>query len=298
MRVTALMMLGTMWAGCVRFHRGKLPDAPADARYVDVGGVPIRYHATGSGPAVLLLHGYGSSLDIWKADVVTALARRHRVIAIDLKGFGFSGRPPGDYSPPTHARIAWAVMDQLGVKDAAIVGHSWGASVALRMALQQPARVRRLALYSAYVYDEQVPSFFRWARVGGVGESLFGMYYRERIEDRVALAYYDQRFVTPERIDRVERELGRPGAVAAALATARGQRYAAVQRRYGSIKAPVLLLWGDNDLVTPVRFGKRLASQLPDARLVSYARCGHLPMVEVAAASTRELAAFLGKDAK
>ncbi len=295
-RAITIMAVLTFWSGCVGFHRGTLPDAPSNAQYVRVNNVDIRYVVAGTGPAVLLLHGYGSSLDIWLPRVLPRLARNHRVIAIDMKGFGFSGRPPGDYTPRAHARIAWSVLDKLGVKDVAIVGHSWGASVALRMALQRQKRVRRVALYAAYVYEEQVPSFFLWARAAGVGETLFGLYYRERIEDRIALAYYDQSFVTQARIDRVEREMNRPGAVAAALATARGQRYAAVQRRYQSIKRPVLLLWGDNDVVTPVNFGQRLVSQLPDATLKRYPRCGHLPMVEVAAPSTRDLAAFLAKD--
>lgn len=296
MRSVVFMAVMSLF-GCAGFHRGPLPNAPKDARYLDIGGVDIRYETRGSGPAVLLLHGYGSSLDIWKQDVLPRLAHRHKVVAIDLKGFGFSGRPPGDYTPAAQARIAWAVLDKLGVRDVALVGHSWGASVVLRMALQQPQRVRRIALYSAYVFEEQVPSFFLWARAGGIGEALFSLYYRERIEERVTLAYFDPKFVTQARIDRVERELGRPGAVAAALATARGQRYAAVQRRYKTIKSPVLLLWGENDLVTPMTFGQRLLTELPNARLKRYPRCGHLPMVEVASASTMDLAKFLAEDA-
>lgn len=297
MRSVVLMAVMSLF-GCAGFYRGSLPDAPKDARYLDIGGVNIRYETAGSGPAVLLIHGYGSSLDIWKADVMPRLAHRHKVVAIDLKGFGFSGRPPGDYTPAAQARIAWAVLDKLGIRDVALVGHSWGASVVLRMALQKPARVRRIALYSAYVFEEQVPSFFLWARAGGIGEALFSLYYRERVEERVALAYYNQSFVTQARIDRVERELARPGAVAAALATARGQRYAAVQRRYKTIKVPVLLLWGENDVVTPLPFGQRLYSLLPNARLKRYPRCGHLPMVEEASASTMDLARFLAEEPK
>jgi len=296
--VMIFMAVSTVMLGCAGFHQGSLPNAPTNATYVRVGNVKIRYAVAGTGPAVLLLHGYGSSLDIWEASVLPKLAKTHQVIAIDMKGFGFSDRPPGDYTPAAQARIAWAVLDKLGIKDVAIVGHSWGASVALRMVLQNRARVRRVALYSAYVYEAQVPSFFLWARAPGIGETLFGLYYKQRIEDRIALAYHDQRFVTQARIDRVERELNRPGAVAAALATARGQRYKHVQRRYGSIKKPVLLLWGEQDAVTPIQFGTRLVTQLPDAQLIRYPRCGHLPMVELAAATTRDLAAFLAKDVK
>jgi pimeloyl-ACP methyl ester carboxylesterase len=290
-----------MWAalagGCVRHHVGPLPGAPADASYLEVDGVALRYLDIGEGPPVVLLHGFGSSLDIW-TEVAPALAARHRVIAVDLKGFGWSGRPPGDYSPPEQARLVWRLLDARGVRDAAVVGHSWGASVALAMVLAEPARVRRVALYAAYVYEAQVPSFFLWARYGGVGEALFSMYYGERVEDRVPLAFYDQRYVTQARVDRAAREMARPGAAAAALAAVRGQRYAAVERHYQGITQPVLLLWGREDRVTPLWFGERLAGDLPRARLIVYPRCGHLPMVEAAAASTAALADFLAEDAR
>src|SRR6202042_537132 len=121
--------------------------------------------------------------------------------------------------------LVWAVLDQLKVADVAIVGHSWGSSVALSMAVAQPDRVRRVALYDAYVYDDQVPSFFRWAQKAGLGELLFGLYYGERVEDRVPLAYRDDRWVTQARVDHVEGELDRPGTTAAALATARGHHF-------------------------------------------------------------------------
>ena len=282
-------------AGCPSFHAGPLPGAPADATFIDVDGVHVHYREAGVGPAVVLIHGYGASIELWRG-VQDALARHHRVIALDLKGFGWTSRPPGDYAPPAEARLVWHVLDQLGVGDVAVVGHSWGSSVALAMALDQPARVRRIALYSAYVFEAQVPSFFRWARLGGVGEFLFAAYYRQRMEDRAGLAYHDARFVTQARVDRIEAEAARPGGVAAALAAARGQRYAEVERRYHELHQPTLLLWGDDDLVTPLRYGRRLARELPDARLEVYPDCGHIPMVEAANQTTRDLAAFLAGD--
>ena len=147
-------------------------------------------------------------------------------------------------------------------------------------AVAHPERTRRVALYDAYVYDEQVPSFFRWAAKPGLGELLFGLFYRERIEDRAPLAFTDERWVTQARVDHVERELARPGATAAALATARGHHFAALHAALAGFARPVLLLWGADDQVTPVAFGYRLANELANARLVTYPHCGHIPMVE------------------
>jgi len=291
----AALALVIATAGCPSFHAAALPGAPAGDSFAEVDGVHVHYRDVGAGPAVVLIHGYGGSLELWRP-VQDALAAHHRVVALDLKGFGWTSRPPGDYSPATQAALVWHLLDQLGVADVAVVGHSWGSSVSLAMVLAQPDRVRRVALYAAYVFDAQMPSFFRWARRGGVGEALFALFYRQRVEDRVALAYHDPHLVTQARVDRVEAEMSRPGTVAAALAAARDQRLAEQERRYRTIDRPVLLLWGDDDLVTPLAYGQRLARVLPDARLEVYPACGHIPMVEAFAATTRDLVGFLAGD--
>ncbi|MBL9017166.1 MAG: TIGR04551 family protein [Myxococcales bacterium] len=296
-RALALAALLAGLAACPRFHAAPLPGAPADATFVEVGGVHVRYREAGArtAPAVVLIHGFSASSDSW-LPVIPSVAANHRVIAIDLKGFGWTSRPEGDYSPKAQAQLAWAVLDQLGVADVAIVGHSWGSSVALEMAVARPERTRRVALYDAYVYDDQVPSFFRWAQAGGVGEALFGLYYDERMEDRAPLAYHDERWVTQARVDKVEEDLARPGTTAAALAAARGHHFGPLHQALKSFDKPVLLLWGENDEVTPLRFGQRLANELSNAELITYPRCGHIPMVEAHNRSTRDLVAFLAKD--
>lgn len=285
-------------SGCLAHHPGPAPDAPPDAVFVTVDGVPLHVLDVGprEAPAVLMLHGFASSLDTWRP-LAPFVAARHRVIAVDLMGFGLSGRPDGDYSPPGQARLLLGLLDQLGVDRVRVVAHSWGSSVALALTLAAPERVDRLALYAAWVYDEQLPPFFRWARAGGLGEVLFAAYYRERPDERMARAFYDPGLITEAYVEQVVASLDRPGTVAAALAAARGQDFSALAPRYRTVVQPTLLLWGREDAVAPVAFGERLARDLPRARLVVYPRCGHFPMVEAAAASARELLAFLAADA-
>ncbi len=256
----------------------------------------VHYREQGQGPAVVLIHGYGASLAAW-GGVAPVLAAQHRVIAVDLKGFGWTSRPEGDYSPAAQAELVWRVLDKLGVKDAAIVGHSYGTSVALAMAVAHPERTSKVALYSAYVYDEQVPSFFRWAQLGGIGELVFGLFYKQRFDDRAPLAYRDERYVTQARIDRIEADMDKPGTVAAALAVARGHHFATLHRQLVAFDKPVLLLWGADDQVTPITFGYRLVNELRNAELKVYPRCGHIPMVEARNASTRDLVTFLSTGA-
>ena len=290
MKLLAAAALVSALAGCPSFHAGALPGAPADATFVDVDGIHVRYREVGSGPAVVMIHGYGASLESWAA-VAPTVGAHHRVIALDLKGFGWTSRPDGDYSPAAQAELIWHVLDKLGVDDVAIVGHSWGTSVALSMAVAHPERTRRVALYDAYVYDDQVPSFFRWAQHSGIGELLFGLFYDERIEDRAPLAFYDERWVTQARVDRVDRDLDRPGTTAAALAVVRGHHFADLHKKLVGFAKPVLLLWGAQDQVTPIGYAHRLVNELANAKLDVYEHCGHIPMVEARTASTRSKSA-------
>jgi pimeloyl-ACP methyl ester carboxylesterase len=310
--LSALLLFASVTMGCLSFHKGPMPGEPKTASFADVDGVRVRYVDTGAvapqqaaegepvatqqeKPTVVLVHGFASAIEAW-ATVSPALAATHRVIALDLKGFGWTDRPEGDYSPDAQARMLLKLLDQRGIAKTAIVAHSWGSSVALAATLAAPERITKIALYDAWVYEDQLPPFFHWARADGVGEALFGLWYKERADERIALAFYDKTIVNERFVDDVNAALDRPGTVAAALAAVRGQRFSEVEQKYKTIDKPTLLLWGREDAVTPVRFGERLSRDLPNAKMVTYARCGHFPMIEARAASNRDLVAFLTKD--
>ena len=278
--------------GCLLHHTGAMKGEPVDGTFLTVEGTRVRYLDVGEGPPVVLLHGFASSIENWTA-VIPALKQKHRVLALDLKGFGWTDRPVGDYSPAAQAAMVRALMKERGIDKAAIVAHSWGSSVALAFALAYPEATERLALYDAWVYEAQLPSMFQLARAKGVGEFLFAAFYSERGEERLSLGFYDPEIIPEKLVEDVERAMERPGTRAAALEAVRGMTFTAVEQTYSSIKAPTLLLWGREDVVTPLSIGERLVRQLPNARLVVYPRCGHFPMIEAVSASNRELLTFL-----
>ena len=280
---------------CLSFHQAPLPNAPSNYSYLTLDGTHIRYDVSGSGPVVVMLHGYASSLNVWDR-VEAELSDNYTVIRLDLKGFGWSSRPEGDYSPEAQAKIVWALLDQLNIDDFDLVAHSWGSSVALKMALMDAKRIRKIALYDAWVYEEQLPAFFVWSRAPGFGETLFKLWYKERVDDRMALAFYRPQDAFGQAfVDHVDETLQRPGTLAAALASARGQRYAEVQQHYKSIDIPVLLLWGEVDRVSPMWVAERLAYELPQAQVESFGSCGHFPMIEAYGPSTIALKRFLAE---
>ncbi len=306
-RRTALALaccIAATGAGCASFQQ---PGEPLGARL----GPGARYVHTRSGRAiyaevhgpehgartVLFVHGFASNHDVW-ATVEPALRPAHRTVNVDLPGFGWSSRAEGDYSPVALAHDLADVLDDVSATEPVdVVAHSWGSSVALALALEHPDRVRRVVLVGAWIYDEQIPPFFRWARAPGVGEVLFSAFYRERPDDRFPAAFEDPSFATQEMVDAIERSFDRPGTSRAALAAARGQCFLQLEARYHTIRQPVLLLWGAHDGVALPRFGERLARDLPDARLRMIPATGHFPMIEAAAETRRSVLGFLDEAA-
>jgi pimeloyl-ACP methyl ester carboxylesterase len=292
-RLLPALALALLGSGCVHFHSGPMPGEPKDATFLSVEGARVRYVDVGEGPPVVLLHGFASSIENW-ITVMPKLVKEHRVIAIDLKGFGWTDRPVGDYTPLAQAKLLKAVLDERGVKEPiSLVAHSYGSSVALAYALEFPQAVDRIALYDAWVYEEQLPSMFHMARAQGIGELLYGLFYSERYEERLTLGFYNPDYVTQQLVDDVERAFERPGTRYGALEAVRGMRFDEMSDRYRTITVPTLLLWGREDIVTPVSIGEKLVRALPNAKLNVYPRCGHFPMIEASSESTRDLKAFL-----
>ena len=125
-------------------------NTPIDVRTVAANGVSLNVAVAGSGPAVLLLHGFPHTWAVW-SDVIPRLAGSHTVIAPDLRGLGDSGRTAGGYDAATTVADAVALLDALDVAEADVVGIDLGTPAATLLALTAPARVRRLVAMEALV---------------------------------------------------------------------------------------------------------------------------------------------------
>jgi pimeloyl-ACP methyl ester carboxylesterase len=128
-------------------------------REAAVNGVTIHARSGGSGPAVVLLHGYGETGDMW-APMAAHLARNHTVIVPDLRGLGLSSKPPSGFDKKTQAGDVQALLTSLGVGQADVVAHDIGNMVAFQYAAQFPQRVRRLVLI-----DAPVPGVGPWEEI-------------------------------------------------------------------------------------------------------------------------------------
>ncbi|HNS98650.1 MAG TPA: alpha/beta hydrolase [Polyangiaceae bacterium] len=300
----------SFFLGCLSFYPDRPPGTPKMGEFTRVGNEVLRFVDTQPGPpspaakdakkdkgTVVLVHGFGATIEEWVLVIPALKEAGYRVLALDLLGHGWSGRPDADYSILAQARRVVALADQRGVKDFTVVGHSWGSSVSLAVAIAAPTRVKRVALYNGMYFEEQKPTLFKWAQTPVLGEIIYGVFYPDRQDEKLSFAYYEpEKHITEQVVEDVQGLLNRPGTLAAALAGVRAMRYSELQKRYPTVHQPVLLMWGREDAVTPLTYGERLLQQLPRARMVVYPRCGHLPMLEVPGASTQELLRFLAEE--
>lgn len=247
-------------------------------RFVEVDGRRAHVVDAGQGPTVLLLHGFLHSSFTWRA-TIEALAPRHRVIALDLLGCGWSDRGAGDYSLEGLTRWTCGALDALGVGDLhAVVGNSLGGALALDLALGAPERVGRVALVSPLGATVPVPGLpFRLLGVPAL-EPLFRLTAGNAAFARRALSLmaYRRRPVDAEVLHGFA-PLERPGSLLAAtgMAGALWATSASVEARLGALTHPALLVWGGRDAVLPLAYGRRVASLLPAARLEVFDDCGH-----------------------
>ena len=127
---------------------------PPTGKFVEVGGIRLHYVDRGSGFPLVLLHGNGSMIqDFASSGLIEMASQNHRVIAFDRPGFGHSARPRGTiWTPAAQADLIHRALKKIGITRAKVLGHSWGASVAVSLALKHPDFVAGLVLASGYYY--------------------------------------------------------------------------------------------------------------------------------------------------
>src|ERR1700726_131061 len=129
---------------------GKAFAQAPQTRFADVNGVRLHYLVAGKGDPVLLLHGYAQTGHMW-LPLIPELAKTHTVIAPDLRGFGMSAKPESGYDKKAMAQDVHALVESLGFKKVAVVGHDIGLMVAYAYAAQYPDEVDRIALMDAFL---------------------------------------------------------------------------------------------------------------------------------------------------
>ena len=280
-------------------------DWGAHRRFVEIEGRLVNVVELGSGPPLVFVHGLGGSWTNWLENICE-FARDHRVIALDLPGFGASQSPRGQISIAGYATVVAGLLDALGVARAAVVGNSLGGLVCAEFALAFAHRVERLCLVAAaglslarLPIEPALRAVVALERVVAFSGTLIAdrsVPLARRARLRRLLLWHA--FAHPERLPapvaaEVIAGAGRPSLLPAVRAMAAYPN----RDRLGEIACPTLIVWGAKDRLVPVRDADEFERRIAGARKVIYPDTGHVPEIERPACFNEDLRAFLEEGA-
>ena len=272
------------------------------ARTVTVGGDELFYVELGEGTPLLAVHGLGGNWRVWLENL-PALAQRHRVIAVDLPGFGRSA-PAGDgIAIHGYSRLLLGLLESLGLEQTILIGSSLGGWIAADLALWAPWRVRALVLVDA---GGIVPTAGERRKALAIMDGAARLArYAPRLRSAVAsrrrlrsLALH-YTFARPRELaaDLVYMALPPepdPGFQPALQAAKRSWSEAWCDM-LTEIACPTLIVWGERDALLPLRHAREYARRIVGSRLQVIAGAGHLPMLERPAEFNRAVVEFLAE---
>jgi pimeloyl-ACP methyl ester carboxylesterase len=253
-----------------------------ESRYTQLGPYRIHYFAGGEGEPLVLVHGLGSrALDF--VFLMPGLAKGHRVFALDLLGYGASDRPNVDYSITLQTGILRQFLDGQGLARVDLAGLSMGGWIALDFAVRSPERVRRLVLLDS-AGMKFAPSF----DLGLLSpHTMVDMHAMEKL-----LTPHPER--APEFImrDFLRQLRDEDWVILRTLANMKTGREL-MDGKLGGVTMPVLLLWGKQDVLTPLSVADAMRREMPQSVLVVLDGCGHIAPLECHDRVLREVQRFL-----
>jgi pimeloyl-ACP methyl ester carboxylesterase len=267
--------------------------------FTEVDGVRVHYQEVGdpNAPPMILIHGFAASNLVWSKVFLELAGAGFRVIAPDLPGYGYSGKPRHlDYTIASQSKMVLSFVRRLGIDRAILVGSSYGAAIAATIALDDPTLVEKLVLVGAVTNNK--PTRYLLMRLFSspiIGDILSPLVVGSRrlLRLRMRRVYDRHSWVLDER--RVEARhlpLATRGAHRAIIRTVRRWDAERVSRDAHLITQPTLLLWGDTDREVPLRDGEHLHQEIPNSRLVVFRESGHLPQEEYPQTFTKVVSEF------
>src|SRR6059058_2579145 len=284
--------------------------------FLDVGALRVHHMHGGRGPAVVFVHGLGSSGYMEWRHTLESTAARHRVFAPDLPGYGRSDKPRARYTIPYFARFISRYMEERGLRAAALVGTSLGGRIALEVALEEPKLVRKLVLVNTLGLGRPQVRIAQMAyglvTIPRVGEAVMG-FARDALSwaprtmiRRVAARYSGasadlSRTMDDTYLDDLREMYATDGFHNAYLSTVRSLvnprallgGHHDVTRRLNELKIPVQLIWGADDPLFPLAHAERAHTLIERSQLAVIDGAGHSPQAERPEEFNRVLQRFL-----
>jgi pimeloyl-ACP methyl ester carboxylesterase len=275
--------------------------APPGGRFLTVGGIRTFLVEAGpkSGPAVVLVHGFGGSTFSFRKNVTPLAEAGFHVVTFDLPGSGLSDkRWETDYSHPAQADFLVAMMKVLGIARATLVGHSLGANIAAHVAERHPEVVEKLVFVAPVFFEGKAPGAGRWLLRFPPARRWAQIYVRRKLKPpgsgrTLRTGFGDPSLVTREVIEGYAAPRRMKDWDLALLGMVRDTPRSALARPLAEIRVPVLIVWGDRDRWAPMAAGAYLRNELPQAEWFVVPGAGHLVLEERPEAVDGRIVEFL-----
>ena len=250
------------------------------SQFIKIDGVPFHVNQQGHGEPIVLIHGILSSLHTWD-QWTKVLAKKYRVIRLDLPGHGLTGPDSsGVYSIERMTALLDKLLKRLNVYSSNIIGNSLGGWIAWEFAARFPTRVKRLVLIDSAGHNvEDVPWVVMLARLPLAQYVLNDNIPRWAVRSFVESVYGNPSNLTEDVLTRYHDLFRREGNANAffQLTKAPVENHSQLLKK---LKMPVLILWGEKDRWINPKYARNFASDIPDARLNTFPELGHVPMEE------------------
>ena len=260
-----------------------LPPLP-ELRSTTVFCRKICYYDIGNGPPLVLVHGLGGDADQW-AYSLEELRSSHRVIALELLGFGRSDKPPITYRIAGFVEVLERFLRALGIERASLLGHSLGGWIVATFALQFPQMVDKLILNDSAGID-----------TGWIKPPVdLNVSTRANMRKTLEAVFYNKQMVSDELVDLaylLHLERGDGPTIRSVLQTFPVPDEK-LDSKIGALKTPTLLLWGEQDALTPLQMARNFQQLIIGSRLAVIPQCGHLPCLEKPAEFNQAVMNFL-----
>ncbi len=269
----SLLFLFVFWLWRYTRPQNLIPFADFNTQTLTTGDLSIRYHQSGRGPHILLLHGIGANLFCWRW-LVPALNQRFTITAIDLPGFGRSSKPTSaGYGLDEQTERLVKILDALKISQTYMVGSSMGGNIALWFALKNPERVKGLALIAPAASAHLIPPLEKIAWLSGPASFLLSRYAMKWAHART-VSRHDR--LDHDRVEETYFTYGRsPQAVRSFMLAAAAIRDTRLFSSLKDFKTRVLILWGSNDRLVNRKVIDRLSAALPKALTMIHVGGGH-----------------------
>lgn len=248
----------------------------------------VHYEVYGRGRPVILLHGWLGSWGLWQ-ETMGYLGRYYRTYALDFWGFGESGKKRETYAVQDFVSLVDQFMEQLGIVNAPLVGHSMGGTVSLSVAIKYPQRVSKVVVVGSPIVGSSLALPLKLAGYRGIAFMLFNMMGAFRLAMRMAspIICRDDRFA-----DMMDRDLSRTTLESFLLSIA-SLRRTDLRPLLGQIQVPAMGIYGDRDVIVHPSQWEPMKKGIGHAQIERFAAAGHFVMLEEPQNFAERLKAFL-----